>query len=250
MPSAAGAAAAPPAAHRHRVLPAALREGLQGGVERSHIMPFAVDGALLLEVYVHDGIGTMVVDEKLEEPARGHPDDVGGILQLIEPFEKDGTLVKREPHRDRARHRQLHHHRARRRDLRLRRALPLPRRQDRRNGGPDRLAAKPGPGRRRKAAQAHRAARPRHGPGQHLRADHPHHALVHQARLRAGRPRLAARSAQAQVQLGPAQPGAGQETGRPAAAPDRHLWRRAQLPGGEESGARFGLLAARRNRMP
>ncbi len=67
----------------------------KAGVERSHIIPFAVDGALLLEVYVHDGIGTMVVDEKLEELREATPDDVGGILQLIEPFEKDGTLVKR-----------------------------------------------------------------------------------------------------------------------------------------------------------
>ncbi len=65
------------------------------GVERSHIIPFAVDGALLLEVYVHDGIGTMVVDEKLESLREATHDDVGGILQLIEPFEKDGTLVKR-----------------------------------------------------------------------------------------------------------------------------------------------------------
>jgi amino-acid N-acetyltransferase len=65
------------------------------GVERSHILPFAVDGALLLEVYVHDGIGTMVVDEKLESLREATHDDVGGILQLIEPFEKDGTLVKR-----------------------------------------------------------------------------------------------------------------------------------------------------------
>ena len=68
----------------------------QGGVERSHIIPFAVDGALLLEIYVHDGIGTMVVDEKLEELREATADDVGGILQLIEPFEKDGTLVKRD----------------------------------------------------------------------------------------------------------------------------------------------------------
>lgn len=68
----------------------------QEGVERSHILPFAVDGALLLEVYVHDGIGTMVVDEKLEELREATADDVGGILQLIEPFEKDGTLVKRD----------------------------------------------------------------------------------------------------------------------------------------------------------
>ena len=68
----------------------------QGGVERSHIIPFAVDGALLLEIYVHDGIGTMVVDGKLEELREATADDVGGILQLIEPFEKDGTLVKRD----------------------------------------------------------------------------------------------------------------------------------------------------------
>ncbi|MGE8318302.1 MAG: amino-acid N-acetyltransferase [Comamonas sp.] len=65
------------------------------GVERSHILPFATDGALLLEVYVHDGIGTMVIDERLEELREANADDVGGILQLIEPFEKDGTLVKR-----------------------------------------------------------------------------------------------------------------------------------------------------------
>ena len=68
----------------------------KGGVERSHIIPFALDGSLLLEVYVHDGIGTMVIDEKLEELREATVDDVGGILQLIEPFEKDGTLVKRD----------------------------------------------------------------------------------------------------------------------------------------------------------
>ena len=68
----------------------------KAGVERSHIIPFAVDGALLLEIYVHDGIGTMVIDEKLEELREATADDVGGILQLIEPFERDGTLVKRD----------------------------------------------------------------------------------------------------------------------------------------------------------
>jgi amino-acid N-acetyltransferase len=67
----------------------------QGGVERSHILPFAVDGSILLEVFTHDGIGTMVVDEKLESLREATVDDIGGILQLIEPFERDGTLVKR-----------------------------------------------------------------------------------------------------------------------------------------------------------
>ena len=66
------------------------------GVERSHILPFGVDGALLQEVYTHDGIGTMVVDEKLESLREATSDDVGGILQLIEPFERDGTMVRRE----------------------------------------------------------------------------------------------------------------------------------------------------------
>lgn len=68
----------------------------RGGVERSHILPFSVDGALLMEVFTHDGIGTMVVDEKLESLREATSDDVGGILQLIEPFERDGTLVRRE----------------------------------------------------------------------------------------------------------------------------------------------------------
>jgi amino-acid N-acetyltransferase len=68
----------------------------RGGVERSHILPFAVDGALLMEVFTHDGIGTMVVDEKLESLREATADDIGGILQLIEPFERDGTLVKRD----------------------------------------------------------------------------------------------------------------------------------------------------------
>ncbi len=67
----------------------------KAGVERSHILPFALDGALLLEIYVHDGVGTMIIDEKLENLREATADDVGGILQLIEPFEKDGTLVKR-----------------------------------------------------------------------------------------------------------------------------------------------------------
>ncbi|MDO9359270.1 MAG: amino-acid N-acetyltransferase, partial [Polaromonas sp.] len=61
-----------------------------------HILPFAVDGALLLEIYTHDGFGTMVVDEKLESVREATMDDVSGIVALIEPFEKDGTLVKRD----------------------------------------------------------------------------------------------------------------------------------------------------------
>jgi amino-acid N-acetyltransferase len=56
----------------------------------------------LLEVFTHDGIGTMVVDEKLESCARRRPTTSAGILQLIEPFERDGTARPPRAHRDRA----------------------------------------------------------------------------------------------------------------------------------------------------
>jgi amino-acid N-acetyltransferase len=68
----------------------------EAGVERVHIVPYSVDGAVLIESFTHDGIGTMIVDEKLESLREATADDIGGILQLIEPFERDGTLVKRD----------------------------------------------------------------------------------------------------------------------------------------------------------
>jgi amino-acid N-acetyltransferase len=68
----------------------------QSGVDRVHIVPFSVDGSVLMESFTHDGVGTMIVDEKLESLREATSDDVGGVLQLIEPFERDGTLVKRD----------------------------------------------------------------------------------------------------------------------------------------------------------
>jgi amino-acid N-acetyltransferase len=68
----------------------------KSGVERVHIVPFAVDGSVLIESFTHDGVGTMIVDEKLESLREATVDDLGGVLQLIEPFENDGTLVKRD----------------------------------------------------------------------------------------------------------------------------------------------------------
>jgi amino-acid N-acetyltransferase len=65
------------------------------GVTRAHIVPFATDGSALLELFTHDGIGTMVTYGNLESLREATIEDVGGILKLIEPLEADGTLVKR-----------------------------------------------------------------------------------------------------------------------------------------------------------
>ncbi len=67
----------------------------RSGVPRVHIVPFEIDGAALLEVFTHDGVGTMVSYENLESLREATIEDVGGILKLIEPLEADGTLVKR-----------------------------------------------------------------------------------------------------------------------------------------------------------
>lgn len=70
-------------------------EACQGGVPRAHVVPFATDGSVLLEIFTHDGVGTMVSSENLESLREASIEDLGGILQLIEPLEANGTLVKR-----------------------------------------------------------------------------------------------------------------------------------------------------------
>lgn len=70
-------------------------KALQNGVSRVHMIPFALDGCLLLELFSHDGVGTMIVRSDLEYLRDANLDDVGAILQLIEPLEADGTLMRR-----------------------------------------------------------------------------------------------------------------------------------------------------------
>ena len=71
-------------------------KAMRGGVRRAHVIPFALDGSILLELFLHDGVGTMVSHTDLEYLREATLDDVGGIVSLIEPLEADGTLVPRE----------------------------------------------------------------------------------------------------------------------------------------------------------
>jgi amino-acid N-acetyltransferase len=64
-------------------------------VPRVHLLSRHQDGALLLELFTHEGVGTMVTRDPLERLREARIDDVGGILALIAPLEADGTLVKR-----------------------------------------------------------------------------------------------------------------------------------------------------------
>jgi len=75
-------------------LPCALR-ACQQGVVRAHLISRHADGGLLLELFTHQGVGTMITPDELQILRQARIDDIGGILQLLEPLEAEGLLVKR-----------------------------------------------------------------------------------------------------------------------------------------------------------
>lgn len=75
-------------------LPAAIK-ACNHGVARTHLICRHTDGAILQELFTYDGIGTMITEEPLETMRQANIDDVGALLQLIEPLEAEGVLVRR-----------------------------------------------------------------------------------------------------------------------------------------------------------
>ena len=75
-------------------LPCAAR-ACREGVARVHLLSRHVDGAVLLELFTHQGIGSMVTQAVLEKLRQAQIEDVGGLLALIEPLENEGVLVRR-----------------------------------------------------------------------------------------------------------------------------------------------------------
>ena len=67
----------------------------RSGVRRSHLISYQEDGALLQELFSRDGIGTQIVMESAEQIRRANINDIGGILELIDPLEQQGILVRR-----------------------------------------------------------------------------------------------------------------------------------------------------------
>jgi amino-acid N-acetyltransferase len=64
-------------------------------VKRSQVISYEDDGALLIELFTRDGIGTLITQEQYEQLRPATIKDVGGILELIEPLEEQGILVHR-----------------------------------------------------------------------------------------------------------------------------------------------------------
>lgn len=72
-----------------------IKDAMQDGVERVHLISTDTRDGLLLELYTRDGIGTMFNTSQYENIRPAIIDDVSGIIDLIEPLEARGILIKR-----------------------------------------------------------------------------------------------------------------------------------------------------------
>lgn len=72
-----------------------LIKASEEGVSRIHLIDQKINGGILLELFTHEGIGTMISRDRLEAIRTATQDDIGGILSLIDPLESKGVLVKR-----------------------------------------------------------------------------------------------------------------------------------------------------------
>lgn len=65
------------------------------GVKRVHFLQQNQDGGLLLELFSRDGVGTLLSAASFDQIRTATINDIGGILELIQPLEQEGVLVRR-----------------------------------------------------------------------------------------------------------------------------------------------------------
>jgi amino-acid N-acetyltransferase len=70
-------------------------QSCNAGVNRVHLIDRTTDGALLLELFSHDGVGALISSTPFEVLRPATLNDLGGILELIKPLEQQGKLAKR-----------------------------------------------------------------------------------------------------------------------------------------------------------
>jgi amino-acid N-acetyltransferase len=75
-------------------LPCAVR-ACEAGVARAHLISRHLDGAILQELFSDTGVGSMLVESSLNTLRDATIDDVGAILQILQPLEEEGILVRR-----------------------------------------------------------------------------------------------------------------------------------------------------------
>lgn len=75
-----------------------LKYGLsacQHGIKRVHLLQRCLDGVLLQELFTRDGIGILLTAGGYETTRIARIEDIGGILELLQPLEQQSILVRR-----------------------------------------------------------------------------------------------------------------------------------------------------------
>ena len=67
----------------------------QGNVNRVHLINCHLEGALLLELFSRNGVGTLISANSYEKLRAANTHDIPGILELIRPLEAENKLIKR-----------------------------------------------------------------------------------------------------------------------------------------------------------
>ncbi len=74
----------------------AMAQAVRKGVEKSHLVSFQEDGALLAELFTAEGCGTQVIEAARKPVRPAALADIPGIVEVIRPLEAAGILVPRE----------------------------------------------------------------------------------------------------------------------------------------------------------
>ncbi len=73
----------------------ACAHAVQEGAARAHLISYHKNGSLLEELFTREGSGTLIAHDSAELIRPANLDDVVGILELIQPLEAEGVLVRR-----------------------------------------------------------------------------------------------------------------------------------------------------------
>jgi amino-acid N-acetyltransferase len=79
----------------HKVHAQSSLTAIKAGINRAHLLSHKIDGALLQELFTHEGAGTLITAGDYEQLRQASIEDVAGILELLTPLEEQGILVRR-----------------------------------------------------------------------------------------------------------------------------------------------------------
>lgn len=65
------------------------------GIPRCHLIDRHIDGGLITELFTRDGCGSLITANNFEVIRQANIDDIASLIDLIQPLELQGILVKR-----------------------------------------------------------------------------------------------------------------------------------------------------------